>query len=253
MKYIVSFYFFLMANLLLAQSDKIIVEESDSIRIEYRLLPQTDSVYERRMFKHDILIEQLHVQYKIRVGEYMEYYDDGTLLGMGEFNSKGESIGIWKAFHPNGRLSNKRSYENGGLKGEAIFYYSDGNIKAKGSYHSDMHQYIVSGYSMESLSESKVGQWIYFYPNGQMKSKGEYWFKKPVTNSPENRKDDVLEDEESFSDDLEIGEYARIWKKDLKNGEWLQWNKYGEATKMEVYNKGELVEIIPIVNNAQRP
>lgn len=104
----------------------------------------------------------------------MEYYDDGTLLGLGEFDSKGKSIGIWKAYHSNGRLSSKRSYENGGLKGEATFYYPDGQLKAKGTYSSELHQYIVSSYSMESMSESKIGEWTYFYPSGQLQTRGEY-------------------------------------------------------------------------------
>ena len=82
MKLLPFIFCFLQPIILFSQSSKIVIQESDSIRIEYELMPNTDSIYERTMFKQNILIEKMHVQRRIQVGKYMEYYDDGTLMGI---------------------------------------------------------------------------------------------------------------------------------------------------------------------------
>lgn len=69
MKHLVIFLASFFTAGLFAQTDKVVVKESDSIRIEYQLLANTDSICERRIFKLNILIDELHVQRRIRVGE----------------------------------------------------------------------------------------------------------------------------------------------------------------------------------------
>ncbi|MDC0230677.1 hypothetical protein OAK19_01805 [Aureispira] len=247
MKLLTFIFCFFQTIILFCQSSKILIQESDSIRIEYELVPNTDSIYERTMFKYDILIEKMYVQRRIQVGSYMEYYDDGTLMGIGEYNSKGKPDGTWMDYYPNGQITNKRIYKNGGLNGRAMFYYPSGQLKAKGSYSSENHQYIISGYSLESLAESKIGEWSTFHPNGQPETKGAYWFSKPISNSPQERKGGITKKNiDDYMHKVEVGEYARIWKKDLKHGPWMEWDKDGILLKKEIYNRGELVEILNI-------
>ena len=150
-------------------------------------------------------------------------------------------------YYPNGQVTNTRIYKDGGLMGPAMFYYPSGQLKAKGSYSSENHQYVISGYSLESLAESKIGEWSTYHSNGQLETKGMYWFSKPVPNSPQERKGGITEkDMGDFLHGVEVGEYARIWKKDLKHGQWQEWDKNGALQKTEIYNRGELVEILNI-------
>lgn len=88
---------------------------------------------------------------------------------------------------------------------------------------------------------------------GNFKLEENIWYAKPVTSPQEEQREEFSEDDNEFLDALEIGEYARVWKKDLKHGNWMEWDEDGMAQKVEVFNKGELVEVISIQNENPRP
>lgn len=223
----------LCAQLMQAQYPPV-VHENDSIRLEYSLVAVEDSIYKRSMFKNDILIEVLQLKDRHPIGAYKEYYDDGTLLGTGTFNATGQQDGFWKTFHRNGRLSNRRFYNNGVLEGQTSAFYANGQLKAQGSYEAQKHHYVVARHSTRRAVESKVGAWVYFHPNGQLKEKGHYWQGKTALVTPEERQEE--EDE--------LGEYGYYFKHDLKDGVWKVWDKEGTLIKEEIYTKGELIEVI---------
>ncbi|MCP4441104.1 MAG: hypothetical protein GY810_19440 [Aureispira sp.] len=227
---------FLFGQVAYAQPpEPIVVHENDSIRLEYTLVNANDSTYSKKMFKHNILIESLFLRDRKRVNEYTEYYDNGNILGEGRFDSLGKYTSTWKRYYKDKQLANERNYSNGGLKGNSIFYYKNGNKKAEGQYDHELYELHVLGHSMDNLVESKIGLWTYYHPSGAKASEGNYWFDEILLQSPEAR----LEEAE----DIEFGDLTRPWKVDLKHGVWQYWDNNGKLIKEETYDKGELLEI----------
>lgn len=229
-------FLLLYSQLSFAQNyEPVIVQESDSIRLEYTLVNLADSTYSKKMFKNNILIESLFLRKRKRVDEYKEYYDNGTLLGEGRFDSLGKYTGEWKRYYKNKQLANVRNYSHGGLKGNSVFYYKNGNKKATGLYEHELYELHISGHSMDNLVESKMGLWTYYHPNGQKEAEGNYWFDEILLQTPEERLKEA--------EDIEFGDLIRPYKVDLKHGTWQYWDNNGLLQKEETYDKGELLEI----------
>ncbi|GBF50697.1 MORN repeat protein [Leptospira ryugenii] len=63
----------------------------------------------------------------------------------------GNENGQYVRYFPNGRVSEKGSYDGGNRSGDWVKYYPDTKIESKGTYFEDY----------------KVGDWFYYYPDGR--------------------------------------------------------------------------------------
>jgi antitoxin component YwqK of YwqJK toxin-antitoxin module len=236
MKFLVLLFIFCFSGLK-AQDELIkheIVREGDSIQIEYLLTDAVDTIYQRKMYKYDVLIESLFLYQKKRVGAYKRYSFKGALIAAGAFSRKGEKQGPWVNYYPSGTMASKTFYEEGHVTGNATFYYENGRMRAIGDYLTKKHAYVVSGYAMEYKVESKIGDWIYYYDNRQIESKGTYWFGEVLRDYSYRESDDP---------GASLGELERQWKIDLKHGKWSYWSRTGKLLKTEYYDKGTLLEV----------
>lgn len=238
MKLLALFFILLLCCSSLQAQDELIkheiVKEGDSIQIEYLLTDAVDTIYQRKMYKYDVLIESLFLYQKKRVGAYKRYSFKGELIIAGDFSRQGEKQGPWMNYYPNGTMASKTFYDEGHIMGNATFYYENGRMRAIGDYLTKKHAYVISGYAMEHKVESKIGDWIYYYDNRQVESKGAYWFEEVIRNYSYNQNDDP---------GASLGELERQWKVDLKHGEWRYWNRAGKLLRTEHYDKGALLEV----------
>ena len=105
------------------------------------------------------------------VEEKIEYYDNAKIKSIGNYNSKGNPVGIFRKYTPEGNISESMIYVDGflmgvggvvdeaGVKhGDWIEYYESGELRCKGQYKEG----------------KRVEKWIYYHPNGKIEQKGQY-------------------------------------------------------------------------------
>ncbi|MFN4915052.1 MAG: toxin-antitoxin system YwqK family antitoxin [Sphingomonadales bacterium] len=94
-------------------------------------------------------------------GNYVRYYDDGSLSQLMERGSykNGVKHGDWEYYHENGQLSSKGAYSNGAKEGVWEEYHGNGQLKFKYSY--------ISGRLRDDV-------WEEYHENGKLKMKGSY-------------------------------------------------------------------------------
>lgn len=86
-------------------------------------------------------------------GDFVEYYDNGTIKGTGTFKD-GLVHGSRMMYNENGKIYLKRNYANGINDGASIEYYNNGNVKQEA--------YFKNG--------KEDGKLKIFYENGQLKA-----------------------------------------------------------------------------------
>ena len=101
MKALLSFLFFSFFLQISFAQTEYISQVNDSIRMEYKLssVRNQDTVYERKMYKHNILVEHLYLKNNQMVGRYYSYYDNGDRLMEGFYDQKGKASGTWRRYH----------------------------------------------------------------------------------------------------------------------------------------------------------
>ncbi|HPE39906.1 MAG TPA: hypothetical protein PLI77_02325 [Bacteroidales bacterium] len=67
-----------------------------------------------------------------KIGEMYYYHDNKVYVGGGMKNNLRE--GVWKAYHPNGKIQTDANYINGKEDGEYTVYYDNGQILYSGHY-----------------------------------------------------------------------------------------------------------------------
>jgi len=93
---------------------------------------------------------------------YKKYYDNGKLMELGNFNSKGRKTGQWIFYYDSGNIKEKGSFENDKKNGEWFSYDPNGDEATNGDYKKDL----------------KVGEWWYhkheivWYKKGKIIKKG---------------------------------------------------------------------------------
>ncbi len=191
----------------------------------------------------------------VRNGPWKEYYADGTLRAVGNYD-KGLRIGDWKFYHENGNVEQEGRYnKKGHLDGTWLWYYDDGTLRREQTYiddleDSDYKEYdekgnlIVKGQYAEGLEE---GEWTYDF--GAFKETGTY--KAGVRNGKWKSyySDGTLRFEGSYVDDNLNSQCIWYWpngkKKDAgryvngnRDGEWQLFNEDGTLQLVINYRNG---------------
>lgn len=221
-------YFIL--NILYAQNELIVVHESDTSRFEYKMLSVFDSLTELNYYKFDILFEKMYIKGSVRTGKYESFFEDGGISVKGNYNSKGLKEGLWQHFYVNGKPACLLMYNNGNLRGEAVYYYENGMLKSRGQYVSVQSTEVVKGQVSVRYEELKAGNWKYYYENGQLKSEGNYLDRNPSKPMDMSREENP--------------EVPEVFGKNLKDGKWIHYDQEGNFLKTEFFTSGELTEIL---------
>ena len=172
-----------------------------------------------------------------RSGEWVYYFQNGTIQQRGKYDSKGRPDGKWKWFYENKKLLREESYDNGKEDGWSIEYNDTGKVITKGEY----------------IDGNKEGEW--FYEVGDHYELGNYeyglkqgeWIHKYLSNGK-------VRFVGSYFDDLEQGEYT--WYYDtgvkmlegefvsgVKEGEWIRYNRDGSIFVTIEYRSGQEVKV----------
>jgi len=114
----------------------------------------------------------------VAVGEYIAYFDNGSLKEQGNYAKEGNSVRIgkwttyhknknidevgiytngrkdstWNEYYENGKIELISNYSNGIKNGNYIAYYQNGNTQAKGSF----------------LNNMRDGDWTFYSSNGSV-------------------------------------------------------------------------------------
>jgi antitoxin component YwqK of YwqJK toxin-antitoxin module len=229
-----------------------------------------DSVAEgiRREYSHDGKITDAYIMHRGRVighgiideqgqkqGPWKEYYMDGTLRAEGTYTNNVRT-GLWKFYHPNGRLEQigkydakgrgtgnwKWYYDNGALRrdenlfegiheGDYVEYDRDSTILLEGNYVDGIKEGFwregEKGYREEGnyLEGVREGVWKYYYPG------------------------DILYFEGAFIDGTPDGLHKWYYKNGklmkqgrymmgLREGDWKYYNEEGKVYLIIKYEDG---------------
>lgn len=209
-------------------------------RVEFKQKNDTSEYrYRKYIYNNEnILLEEydayvIDTSYTKRHGSYKIYHLISTKLWMeGHYDTLGIVNGIFRFYYPNGAISKEESFFEGKKKGDAIFYYKNGTIEARGKF--DYMFYKPNIYNDLYLVESKVKKWIYYHPNGLKKAQGRYYFNSII------EKKDKFESPNKYVGNTPI--YYN-WKTDVKDGVWRYWDEEGKLIKKENYSKGKLLKV----------
>ena len=93
-----------------------------------------------------------------------------------------KKIGIWKTYHPNGKIKSEITYTDNRPKGYAKMYYEDGTLQEEGSWENNRwvggyKAYHDNGQTFYDFNYNNTGKregtQKYFYENGQLMMKGD--------------------------------------------------------------------------------
>jgi len=156
---------------------------------------------------------------------YMSYHINGRIMVTGAFDEKGKKNGNWEQFYENGYSKLNGKYNHGEKQGKWKFYNTSGNIYKIENYNTGVK---TSKWEMNDDDKIKVDASVEQYR---------------VYN------DDRLNGEWKFYNEngkcIEIGNF----KKDKKDGEWTYYFDNGQIKKVQLWDDGNLMEVISYVDN----
>ena len=150
---------------------------------------------------------------------YREYYTTGELHLIGGI-SKGRKQGLFREFSKDAEIINSFIYQNDSLlaegmtdsssllEGEWIYYFSNGEIQAKGKYNKSV----------------KTGEWKYFHLNGELEQIGTY-------------KNGVPQGEWNWYFDNKELKRKEFYRKGKEDGESVEFDSIGN-----IITKGEFID-----------
>jgi antitoxin component YwqK of YwqJK toxin-antitoxin module/Tfp pilus assembly protein PilF len=92
------------------------------------------------------------------IGYWNFYYPNGILKSEGAFNDDNKRTGLWKFYEANGLPSSTENYVNGQIQGKIESFFSNGSIRSGRSFSNSLLD----------------GESIYYYPTGVKKISAKY-------------------------------------------------------------------------------
>jgi len=87
-----------------------------------------------------------------------ETFTDGTLSGVGDYDTDGRRHGPWVFFHKNGQEKARGVFEHDKMQGFWTWWRTNGELLQKGAFEQHV----------------QVGHWERFFDNGRLWDIGEY-------------------------------------------------------------------------------
>lgn len=126
----------LLLSLLIVSCEKNDIPESDLVIKEnliYKKGSNTPFTGREKARVEDNIIEYDIVD-GIKHGEFMLYYEDGTLQIKGKIDSN-KNVDKWQYFFQNGKLESEGFFVNDLPEGRWVWFYPNDTLKEEGSYH----------------------------------------------------------------------------------------------------------------------
>jgi antitoxin component YwqK of YwqJK toxin-antitoxin module len=92
-----------------------------------------------RRWSNDVLVDEWHYDRDVADGRERTWSEKGVLLSDGVM-SRGEKVGLWRAWHDNGRLASMGRYDRGRRVGRHRTWSRDGDLISDGSYRNDKQE-----------------------------------------------------------------------------------------------------------------
>jgi antitoxin component YwqK of YwqJK toxin-antitoxin module len=124
---------------------------------------------------------------------YIEYYSNGNVSIKGQFNSKGEQVGVWEWFYRNGNIRCRTPFKGGKEDGIEEFFYPNGNIRMRTPYKDG---------KIDGIEEL-------FYPSGNIQRR------IPYVGGEEDGIEEVFDEQGNITE-------TTLWK----NGEVIETTKH---------------------------
>ncbi len=193
-----------------------------------------------------------------RQGPWVKRYPNGKIMYEGTFRDD-RPAGLFSRYNEEGVLVSELRYSAEGDKADALFYYPDGVVAAKGSYEGQRkegrwsfwsetiphyliseesyHQDVRHGLSVKYYPDSTVaeqvtwdsglcsGEWLRYHQGGTVSLRAEYI---------EGR----LEGPFSYYHPNGNLHYEGQYKHDLREGDWMVFNEDGSLKQIIEYRKG---------------
>ena len=225
---------------------------------KYSLEGELERAY---IYKKDTLVSEGMIEAGgIFVGEWTNYYEDGSVKSVGNFsnglkdgrwtyyyrNGKKEQEGVikenvlngqWTWYYQNGQIKKTEFFNRRGkLEGEQVEYDSLGNEIAKGEYYNGVKEgswfYHVGDFKETGnfVGGDADGIWTHYYRNGKVAFKGLYSFGEPKGKHIYYHKNGIKK---------KVGKYSG----GLKVGMWKEYSDKGELIETIHYKAGEIFKI----------
>ena len=112
------------------------------------------------------------------IGEKKQYYSNGQLMSIENYNKEGKPCGEWKQYYKNGQLKEIGLYVDSLKVAEWLFFDENGKLSGAHYFNS---QWRPGGWNYDQLvfterCKLRGRNWKLkmYYPNGQLQSKGKY-------------------------------------------------------------------------------
>lgn len=169
--------------------------------------------------------------------QYSEYYngfdelDEALSRGVGFVDGKGNKIGHWKWYYPNGGLWRTGEYQNDKAQGKWEIYYQNGKLNKVGNYENDV----------------AVGDWEFYFEDGQVLAYGSYqWGKEDGTWRHYHKNGELSKIYHYESDQYSEKRNLKYWGKYYDdNGELVSivHSKYGDILTNDQSRHSRRVEV----------
>ncbi len=151
-----------------------------------------------------------------------EFDDTGLLLAEGILDENAKKTGKWKEFYSDGSVKALGTYKNGKKNGEWVYYFPGGQVEQRGSFSNDRFQ----------------GPWTWYYETGEIWRTEEFYRGKENGMSIEYLKDGTIIDQGEYIDGLREGTWMHQVGDHVEKGEYI--NGFKEGTWKYYYTNGEL-------------
>lgn len=121
--------------------------------------------------------------WKVKAGDAGKTgYDPNAIYEEGSYEN-GRKVGVWKVYHPNGKLKSEITFESGRPKGPYTTYFPNGQIEEKGNWsitknYGKFVRYYEDGTVHQEFefneSGKRTGTQKYYHPNGKLAIEGNW-------------------------------------------------------------------------------
>ena len=192
---------------------------------------ENGNLLESGPYKNNIPVGLHRIYREGKIVNSVIYDNTGKKISEGIVNEKGERVGSWKNFFPDGKIQSEGNYFNNSKNGQWKFYYPNGKVEQIGNYRNGREN----------------GQWNWYYPNGTLHREENYFNGKrdgPYVEYNENGKiiaqGQFLDGEKDGQWEIEVGDQKETGKYvlGLREGIWRYYYKNGKLRFEGNYTRG---------------
>ncbi len=179
-------------------------------------------------------IGEYDVDNEINKGYWEYYYYTGIISSKGNYNSKGEKIGMWEYYFNNGKIKEKLYYKEGKIDGYDTHYYNNGKILSTYSYKDSKANDTAKYYSnVGALTSSEL------FENDVLSGEGKRYFNNGKVHYSYTNKNGKL-DEKLYEYDAK-GQliYECDYDEGKRNGIYKTYYSKGKVKYEMNYKNGE--------------